>query len=157
VILAALDGEESGLLGARAFLDKPPVDVNAIAVNVNLDMIGRDPADKLYASGTRLYPFLRPLLDKASAAAPLQLIFGHDDPNQREDWTRDSDHYAFHQAKIPFIYIGVEDFDQHHRATDDYETMTHGFYVRAVETAIQVVKTFDASLDVILRERGGGK
>jgi hypothetical protein len=26
--------------------------------------------------------------------------------------------------------------------------------VRAVETAIQVVKSFDASLDVILRERG---
>lgn len=154
VIVAALDGEESGLLGARAFLAKPPVDVAAIAVNVNLDMIGRDPADKLFASGTRLYPFLRPLLEKASAAAPLKLIFGHDDPNEREDWTRDSDHYAFHQAKIPFIYIGVEDFDQHHRATDDYETMTHGFYVRAVETAIQVVKSFDASLDVILRERG---
>ena len=157
VILAALDGEESGLLGARAFLDKPPVDVNAIVVNVNLDMIGRDPSDKLYASGTRVYPFLRPLLEKASAAAPLKLIFGHDDPNQREDWTRDSDHYAFHQAKIPFIYIGVEDFDQHHRATDDYETMTHAFYVRAVETAIQVVKSFDASLDVIMKERSGGK
>lgn len=157
VIVAALDGEESGLLGAHAFVNKPPVDISTIAVNVNLDMIGRDPADKLYASGTRWYPFLRPLLEKASAAAPLKLIFGHDDPNQREDWTRDSDHFAFHQAKIPYVYIGVEDFDQHHRATDDYETITHGFYVRAVETIIHAVKAFDASLDVIMRERGGGK
>ena len=157
VILAAVDGEESGLLGARAFLATPPVDVNTIAVNVNLDMIGRDPSGKLFASGTRWYPFLRPLLEKASAASSLKLIFGHDDPNQREDWTRDSDHYVFHQAKIPYIYIGVEDFDQHHRATDDYETITHAFYVRAVETAIHVVKSFDTSLDVIMKERSGGK
>jgi hypothetical protein len=156
IILAALDGEESGLHGALAFLKTPPVAVAAIAVNVNLDMIGRDPDDKLFASGTRWYPFLRPLLQRASTAAPLKLIFGHDDPSQKEDWTGDSDHYAFHQAKIPYIYIGVEDRPQHHRATDDYATMTHAFYVKAVETAIHVVREFDAGLETIVNARKGG-
>ena len=152
IIFAAFDGEEAGLRGARAFLATPPVPASAIVVNVNMDMIGRDPDDKLFASGTRSYPFLRPILERASAASALKLIFGHDDPNEREDWTRDSDHYVFHQAKIPYVYIGVEDFAQHHRATDDYATMTHAFYVRAVETSLQVVKAFDESLEEIRRE-----
>ena len=52
----------------------------------------------------------------------------------------DSDHYAFMQAKIPALYFGVEDFDQHHKATDDFATITQGFYVRAVETMIAVVR-----------------
>jgi len=155
IIVAAFDAEEVGARGSLAFVKAPPVDFASIAVNVNLDMIGRDPDDKLYAVGTHWYPFLKPYLDRVAASAPVKLLFGHDDPQQRgvEDWTKDSDHYAFHQAKIPFVYLGVEDFDQHHKATDDYETMSHDFYVRAVETALRVLQEFDANLDAIKRSR----
>jgi Zn-dependent M28 family amino/carboxypeptidase len=155
IIVAAFDAEESGTRGSLAFVKAPPVDLASIAVNVNLDMIGRDPDDKLYAVGTHAYPFLKPYLERVAATAPVKLLFGHDDPQQRgvEDWTKDSDHYAFHQAKIPFVYLGVEDFDQHHKATDDYETMSHDFYVRAVETALRVLQEFDANLDAIKRSR----
>ena len=155
IIVAAFDGEESGTRGSLAFVRTPPVDLASIAVNVNLDMIGRDPDDKLYAVGTHWYPFLKPYLDRVAASAPVKLLFGHDDPQQRgvEDWTKDSDHYPFHQAKIPFIYLGVEDFDQHHKATDDYETMSHDFYVRAVETALHVLQEFDANLEAIQKSR----
>jgi putative aminopeptidase FrvX len=156
LIVAAFDGEESGLRGANAFLKTPPVPVTSMAVNVNLDMIGRDPADTLYAAGTYAYPFLKPYVDRVASKAPVKLLAGHDDPTKKsvEDWTRDSDHYAFHQQKIPFIYLGVEDFDQHHKATDDYETMSHDFYVRAVETAIRLIQEFDANLDAIAKSKG---
>ena len=155
LIVAAFDGEESGRLGANAFLRTPPVPVSAMVINVNLDMIGRDPDDKLYAVGTYAYPFLKPYLERVASTASVKLLFGHDDPTQKsvEDWTRDSDHYAFHQQKIPFVYLGVEDFGQHHKATDDYDTMSHDFYVRAVETAIRVVQEFDANLDAISKGR----
>jgi Zn-dependent M28 family amino/carboxypeptidase len=156
LIVAAFDGEESGTRGSRAFVTAPPVAITSIAVNVNLDMIGRDPEDKLYAVGTYPYPFLKPYLERVAAAAPVKLLFGHDDPRRRdvEDWTRDSDHVAFHEVKIPFVYLGVEDFGQHHKATDDYETMSHDFYVRAVETAIRVIQEFDAHLDEIGKGKG---
>jgi hypothetical protein len=155
LIIVAFDGEESGLRGALAFVKSPPVDLASIVVNVNLDMIGRDPGDKLYAVGTYAYPFLKPYLERVAATAPVKLLFGHDDPAQKsvEDWTRDSDHFAFHQVKIPFVYLGVEDFGQHHKSTDDYETMSHDFYVRAVETALRVVQEFDANLEAIQRSR----
>ena len=122
-------------------------------VDVNMDMIGRDPDDKLFAVGTRLNPFLRPYLARVAASAPVKLLFGHEDPSDKEDWTRDSDHWSFQQAGIPAIYLGVEDFGQHHRPTDDYETMTLDFYVRAVETTLAVVREFDAHLDAIARKQ----
>jgi pimeloyl-ACP methyl ester carboxylesterase len=121
-------------------------------------MIGRDPDNTLYVAGTRQQPFLKPFIEKAAARAPVKLVMGHDDPNAKgvEDWTRDSDHYAFCQAKIPCLYLGVEDFANHHKTTDDYETMTHAFYVRAVEAAAHTIRELDAGLDAIAAARAGG-
>ncbi len=157
LILVALDGEEGGLRGARAFVERPPVPLESIALNVNLDMIGRDPDDTLYAVGTHHYPWLKPYIEQVSAAAPVRLRMGHDEPGRAgvEDWTRDSDHFAFHEARIPFVYFGVEDFPQHHKATDDYETMTHDFYVRAVETIIEALRVFDTNFEAIAAARRG--
>ena len=154
LIFVAFDGEESGLQGARAFVASPPVDVSTLAINLNLDMIGRDPNNLLFAVGTRQQPFLKPFIERIAAKAPVKLVMGHDDPTQKEDWTSQSDHAAFCRAKIPCLYFGVEDFDQHHRATDDYETMTHAFYVRAVETMVLAIQEFDARLDEVLKARG---
>jgi Zn-dependent M28 family amino/carboxypeptidase len=149
LIFAAFDAEELGQHGSRAFVSRPPVDRALVALNVNIDMIGRETADRLFVVGTALRPFLRPHIDAVAAEAPVKLLVGHEDPKQPEDWTRDSDHYSFMQAGIPALYFGVEDFEQHHAATDDYETMTHDFYVRAVETLVQAIERFDANLDTI--------
>jgi len=155
LVFAAVDGEEGGLRGARAFVADPPVPASAIALNINLDMIGRDPDDLLYAVGTFHYPFLKPYLEGVGGPFGVDVRFGHDDPGQDgvENWTGSSDHAAFHRAGIPFIYFGVEDFDQHHKATDDYATMSHDFYVRVVATVADAVKAFDADLDAIARAR----
>ena len=156
LMLAALDGEEGGLRGARAFVEHPPVPLRSIVLNVNLDMIGRDPDDTLYAVGTHHYPWLKPYLEQVAAGASVRLLMGHDEPGRAgvEDWTRDSDHFAFHEAQVPFVYFGVEDFPQHHQATDDYDTITHDFYVRAVETIIEALRVFDANLAAIAAARG---
>ena len=153
LLFVAFDGEESGLRGSEAFVKQPPVDAHAMAIDLNMDMIGRDPNDKLFVVGTYLPPFLKPLIEKLAAEAPVKVLIGHDDPSQKdvEDWTKDSDHYAFITAKIPALYFGVEDFDQHHKSTDDYETITFDFYIRAVETMVDAVKVFDANLDSIRR------
>jgi Zn-dependent M28 family amino/carboxypeptidase len=156
LIFAAFDAEESGLRGARAFVAAPPVDLAALAIDLNMDMIGRDPNDLLYVVGTYTQPFLKPFIAHIQAKAPVILVMGHDDPTQKgiEDWTSQSDHKAFCDAKVPCLYFGVEDFGEHHRVTDDFETMTHRFYVRAAETMVLAVKEFDANLDAVLKARG---
>jgi Zn-dependent M28 family amino/carboxypeptidase len=154
LIFAAFDGEESGVRGARAFVATPPVNAASMIINLNMDMIGRDPNDLLYVVGTRQQVFLKPMIERIAKDAPVKLVMGHDDPTEKENWTDDSDHAAFCQAKIPCLYFGVEDFDQHHKATDDFATMTHGFYVRAVETMIRAVQEFDKSLEEVEKARG---
>lgn len=148
LIIVACDAEEVGLRGAEAFVMNPPVPAASLVVNVNLDMIGRDSDDKLFAVGTLLSPYLKPLVEEVAKTAPVKLLIGHD------DWTRDSDHYQFWTVlKMPFIYLGVEDESQHHKATDDYETITHDFYIRAVETSIALIRNFDKNLDRIQKGR----
>lgn len=148
LIFAALDAEEAGLQGARRFVAAPPVPVEHLALNVNMDMIGRDANDLLYVVGTHQQPFLKPLIEKIAAAANITLRMGHDNPDDKsvEDWTRSSDHFPFCQAKIPCLYFGVEDFENHHKATDTYDTMTHDFYYRVVQTMAVAVRTFDDAL-----------
>jgi Zn-dependent M28 family amino/carboxypeptidase len=148
VLLAALDAEEVGLRGARALVAKPPVPLEQIVMNVNLDMVARDAGNVLYASGTAHYPFLKPLLSDV-ARPPVVLRFGHDAGSRGEDWTRDSDHFPFHEAGIPYVYFGVEDEAQHHKPTDDAETVTREFFVGATNTILAAVRKIDSQLDTI--------
>jgi hypothetical protein len=142
LIIAALDAEESGVRGARALLASDLVAKDAIVMNVNIDMIGRDANNILYAVGTHHYPALKPFLENI-ARPPVELRFGHDVPGtQVEDWTHDSDHAPFHQAGIPFIYFGVEDFEHHHKATDDAATIQREFFAGAVRTVIVALERF---------------
>jgi Zn-dependent M28 family amino/carboxypeptidase len=146
LIFAAFDAEETGLQGSREFVTHPPVLAASIGLDINADMIARD--DTLYVVGTFLQPFLKPSVERIIAKATAKTMIGHDNPALKnvEDWTKDSDHYSFIQAKIPALYFGVEDFAQHHKATDDYETIDPVFYTHAVETLIQAVQEFDSNL-----------
>jgi Zn-dependent M28 family amino/carboxypeptidase len=153
LIFAALDAEESGLQGARRFVAAPPVPLESVLINLNMDMIGRDANDLLYVVGTYTQPFLKPTIEQIAKDANIKLVMGHDDPTNKavEDWTRSSDHYPFCQAKVPCLYFGVEDFENHHKATDKYETMTHDFYYRVVQTMVVAVARFDATPPVVAR------
>jgi len=154
LIFVAFDAEEAGEWGSKAFVKEPVASL--VDLDLNVDMIGREPDDRLFVVGTALQPFLKPYIENIAKVAPVKLLIGHEDPKQPEDWTKDSDHYSFILAKIPALYFGVEDFGQHHKVTDDYETMSHDFYVRAVETMVHAVKEFDAHIDEIRKQKPGG-
>ena len=98
LLIAALDAEEAGLQGARALMRDPPVPVSSMVIDLNMDMVGRDPGNKLFATGTYHYPYLKPLLEKV-AQPPVVLAFGHDTPGEKEDWTKDSDHYRLRRSR----------------------------------------------------------
>ncbi|HYE96175.1 MAG TPA: M28 family peptidase [Rubricoccaceae bacterium] len=147
LLFAAFDAEEQVLVGARAFVADPPVPLEAIRLNVNLDMVSRGDGGELWIAGMRHYPALRPILEPAAEAAPVCVRFGHDDPALGwDDWTASSDHGAFHQAGIPFVYFGVEDHVDYHRPTDDVERIQPAFFVGAAEAILGAVRALDAGL-----------
>jgi Zn-dependent M28 family amino/carboxypeptidase len=110
LLFVAFDAEEPGLRGSQAFVAAPPVDKTAIIADVNVDMIGREDKDRLFAVGVVRNPLLKPYIEAVAAKAPLKLLMAHDDPARRdvEDWSGDSDHASFQRAGIPALYIGVD-------------------------------------------------
>jgi hypothetical protein len=147
IIFAALDGEEEGLLGARALVKWLKDERRGVALDVNMDMVSHSDRGELYASGAYHTPALAPALKLLASRAPVRLLLGHDRPEQgHDDWTNQSDHYAFHKAGIPFVYFGVEDHKDYHKPTDDFETITQPFFVHAAETILSAVEAFDADL-----------
>ncbi len=156
IIFAALDAEEQGLQGARAFVATPPVPLDRIVLNVNMDMVSRSATNELYAAGTSHYPFLAPYVDSAAAEAGVTLRRGHDTPvpTARDDWTTQSDHGAFHARGVPFLYFGVEDHPGYHRPSDDVEAITPAFYVRAVSAVLRTIELLDRNLPTVVRAAG---
>ena len=144
ILFAALDAEEKGFLGAKALVASGLVDLGRVALNINFDMVSRSDAGELYVAGTTPYPQLKPMMDDLAAQAPVSLLTGHDSPDLgHDDWTAQSDHVAFHEVGIPFLYFGVEDHAGYHDPTDDYVNLTHDFFVRAGDTLVMAVEAGD--------------
>ncbi|MHC2992893.1 peptidase M20 [Pontibacter sp. HJ8] len=144
LIFAALDGEELGLRGAEAFLENPPLPLEQILLNVNMDMLSINQKGELYASGTYHYPALAPYLEQVAPRPQAKLLLGHDRPEQGEnDWTRQSDHYQFYKRQIPFVYFGVEDHPYYHKPSDDFSNINSTFYPDAAALVIDFVLNLD--------------
>ena len=147
ILFAAFDAEERGLQGAKAFLVKPPVPQDRIALNVNLDMVSRSDKREIFIAGTYHYPDLKAPLEEVARRAPITVLFGHDKPvavaGGVDDWTNQSDHGPFHAAKIPFVYFGVEDHADYHKPTDTADKINRGFFVDVAETILDAVLALD--------------
>ncbi|MEX2573813.1 MAG: M28 family peptidase [Balneolaceae bacterium] len=156
ILFIAFDAEEAGLLGSFHFVNNPPVPLDQIILNVNMDMISTNFDRELYAAGTYHYDYLKPLVKQSAADSPIDILFGHDSPDlpPGEDWTMLSDHAPFHRRGIPFIYFGVENHAHYHKTSDTFETINPDFYIDAVTVIIRFVRDIDASLDDVRKESG---
>lgn len=146
MLFAALDAEELGIQGARAFVEDFPFPLPQIVLNVNMDMISRNKDGELYAVGTHHYPSLKPILEEVAKGREPKLRFGHDVPGERGDWTYSSDHAPFHRNKIPFIYFGVEDHEDYHKTTDTFDRIQPEFFVNAANLILGALLAMDERL-----------
>ncbi|MBI2189056.1 MAG: M28 family peptidase [Acidobacteria bacterium] len=150
MVFAALDAEEVGLHGAKTLVASAALPRGRVALNVNLDMVSRSAAHEIYAAGTYHTPWLTAVLLEVQRRASVRIRFGHDRPpagaGGLEDWTRSSDHGAFHAAGIPFIYFGVEDHPDYHKPTDTADRIDPRFFGDTADMIVEAIRTFDARL-----------
>jgi len=148
VLIIAFDAEESGLSGARAFVESAPDGAAPVALNFNLDMLGYSPDGDIWAAGGYHTPELLAVVEAAAEQAPLELQAGYDRPDgdPRNDWTLLSDHGPFHVAGTPFLYLGVEDHEHYHQPSDEFAIIEPAFYAGAVATAVDLAERLDAWL-----------
>jgi Zn-dependent M28 family amino/carboxypeptidase len=148
MMFAALDGEEQGQHGARALLDSSLVERRAIAMNINLDMVSRSDRREIYAAGTSFAPWLVPILEDVQKRSAVKILFGHDRPGgDLEDWTQSSDHGPFHDARIAWVYFGVEDHPDYHQPTDTSGRVDAGFFGDAADMIVEALRAIDARVD----------
>lgn len=149
VWIVFLDAEESGLRGARAFVETPPVPLASIALNINFDMLSKNARGELYAAGGAASPWVKAQLEALAPGAPVSLMLGHDTgpDDSFDNWTYQSDHGAFARAGVTWVYFGVEDHPEYHKPTDDFATIPQAFFRKAVDTVVLAARRFDDQLD----------
>ncbi len=149
VVFAAFDAEELGLRGAHAFVGALPFPRERLRLNINIDMIGRSDDGRLFVSGVRATPSLRPLVESAAQAASVPVHIGHDRPmwltGLLPDWTSLSDHGAFPDAGVPYLYFGVEDHAEVHQPTDTVERIDAAFHTASAEMVLSTLLATDAT------------
>lgn len=131
LIFVALDKEETGLEGGYAFVKYLAATnrLAAIKFNLNLDMVARSDGDEIFACGITQNPGFKYVVDEVQNKTKVKLLMGHDTGFGSNNWVTASDHAAFAEKKIPFIYVGVEDHEDYHKTTDTYSRINYSNYI----------------------------
>ncbi len=137
-------GEEKGLWGSEYITDNPPVPIDKVIAQINIDMIGRsNPAgdtnprnttlsgpNEIYVIGSKLMSTELGELSEAvnKSYLKLKLNYKYDAPFDPERLFYRSDHFNYARKGIPIIFYFDGVHEDYHRATDtadkiDYEKM----------------------------------
>ena len=158
VIFLFTDAEESGLKGARAFVDDYEQLITSIKLNINIDMIAG-------SNKTRTLRFLHHDIDSIMTVDMLNqfnktqqnaLIHMHHgfrtaqiggfNAYGRKNWKMASDHGAFYLRDIPFIYYGVGTHKNYHSENDIFENANTSFFIKATDTIYKQILFIDDNI-----------
>jgi Zn-dependent M28 family amino/carboxypeptidase len=122
IMFVLVSGEEKGLLGSQYFVETPPVPVEQMAANINIDMIGRNAPDSVVAIGQD-YSSLGPAIQRIAAEHPeLGLTVAPDLWPEEQLFFR-SDHFSFAAQEVPAIFFTTGLHDDYHQPSDEPETI----------------------------------
>jgi hypothetical protein len=134
VIFALLSAEELGLLGSQYFTDNPPVGIDSITANINLDMIGRNVRDSVYVIGSNMLSWdLHNISEIARHhVRKLHFDFKYNDVDDPQRLYYRSDHYNFAKYDIPSLFFFSGLHEDYHRPTDTAEKVD---YIKAARVS----------------------
>lgn len=117
LIFLTVSGEEHGLWGSAWFTTHPPVPLDRIVANLNLDMIGRNWKDSIVVIGVE-HSDLGATVAQVAATRRSLGITPMRDPWPQESFFTRSDHYNFARRGVPalFFFNGVH--DDYHQPSD---------------------------------------
>ena len=112
ILLMCFSGEESGLNGARYYVNNPITAIENHDLMVNFDMIGRIENGRLSVSGANTARGLGDWLNKYFEDSPLTIV-------QPRGMSGASDHSAFMGKSIPVLFAIIADFHDDYHTPDD--------------------------------------
>jgi hypothetical protein len=117
VIFLTVSGEEKGLWGSRYFSEHPPVPIDRIVADLNIDMIGRNWRDTIVAIGKE-HSSLGATLERVNREHPELGMTAIDDQWPQERFYFRSDHYNFARKGVPILFFFNGVHPDYHRVTD---------------------------------------
>lgn len=158
VVLLFTDGEESNLLGAKAFAKDNAQLLDKTILNVNLDMLaGANTTQRLRFIERKLHAVLtvkgRVQFEQLNEHAKLPVRKGFKQANMRgannasaRQWLFASDHGVFYRHNIAFIYFGVGTHKNYHTENDNYANVNKPFFVKASDHIYQLIYVLDQNM-----------
>ena len=149
VLFLAVSGEEKGLLGSSWFVSHPPVDLDRIVADVNVDMIGRNWQDRIAVIG-KPYSSLGALVDSVAGAHPELGLETVGDIWPQEGFFFRSDHFNFARRGIPAIFFFNGVHEDYHQPSDEADRIE---YEKAARVARLICDVISAIADAGRRPR----
>jgi Peptidase family M28 len=117
IIFLTVSGEEKGLWGSDVFTSHPPVPIQQIVADLNIDMIGRNWRDTIVAIGKEQSD-LGATLERVNRAHPELGMTAIDDRWPEERFYYRSDHYNFARRGVPILFFFNGVHEDYHEVTD---------------------------------------
>jgi len=130
-------GEERAILGSAYYNSRPLIDINQIAMQINLDMIGRsDGSVQGVADGS---PELFSVASDLARARGIQMI-----PDRQAEWRLVylTDTYHFARAGTPFIFFCTGFHPDFHQSSDTPEKIRYPEMGRIVDAATDLARHY---------------
>jgi Zn-dependent M28 family amino/carboxypeptidase len=131
-------GEESGLIGSKAYVNNPLVDIEHYRFMLCLDMVGRLRTTGLIG-GEDEFPFddaVVALFDKYPFASGITWT---------ED-TDDSDHSPWFKVGVPALLLHTGLHDEYHQPDDEADKINYEGMLRVCEYALDIVRSIDRDI-----------
>ena len=133
LLIGFWSGEELGLLGSNAFVNKPPVALDQIAAYLNFDMVGRVSDNKLTVQATGTSATWPKLLEQANVAAGFDLVL-------QEDPYQPTDVGSFNTASVACLTFFTGAHQEYHKPSDTADKINYEDLDRVGEFATAIAK-----------------
>lgn len=157
IIFVAFGAEEMGLVGSKAFTNKPPVETENMVAMFNFDMVGRldSTSNGLSIGGTQTSKETEALLNDLNTG--FELAFS-------PEGVGPSDHASFYLQNIPVFFISTGAHSDYHTPFDDAELINYEGAKKVADYSYLVISevanretalTFQEAGPKFQRSRGG--
>ena len=133
LLIGFWSGEELGLLGSNAFVNKPAVPLDQVAAYLNFDMVGRVSDNKLTVQATGTSATWPKLLEQANVAAGFDLVL-------QEDPYQPTDVGSFNTASVACLTFFTGAHQEYHKPSDTADKINYEDLDRVGEFATAIVK-----------------
>jgi len=134
ILFLTFAGEELGLLGSAYYVGHPELPLEKAVAMINMDMIGRTKAGKVYIGGVATGSTLRPLVDGVVKNTTLTIDYSD------STGYGSSDHTSFTIGRVPVLFFFSGLHSDYHKPSDTWDKID-------VSGAVQVLQLVEGVVD----------